>query len=1575
MGELYNTRMGERMSLHRWVPYLLTGGWLSSANRSGNNNSETWVWDVRTKHISCEPIPTIDRVRGLANYGQGATLFTLGPDHTIQQYDVSHSTIVKSAQYLPMLAPPVPLKVIQQKTANLAIMNGTQPHMSLSHGSDSSRGPRNLSTSQRTAKDMLLSDENVRRKMAEISSPISTSSRNRNKFSTSHPSSNLQHIERKTRSPSSYAASGTTFSAISHSMGGRDSIFSGGSSLFPRTQTASSIASSGRRSGASRLRQEIHRSPDVKAHVDLFPRTRARVNSLKYDESQALNQEGLSPNDLRKQMLDVVFGWEQDIEALIRDEIAHHDDGSASAVLLSKWLGDVDSDLMTAAMSSGTNSSLDWMLLALSSIGGSRQGAMGQLGQRFVQKLLQQGDYHTSATILLSLGEEEEALDVYVSRRFYMEAILLTCLIFPENWQRQAQLVRRWGEFVMENSQQQLAIRCFTCTGTNLPPWAAASTPQNEDSTSSLSYKSLGQTTSSSSSQKTPNLPQILSPPTSPPPTVVKPTGSARMTTKNSSLKVITSFAPPNEAKFKFPGLLSDDCTPTNFHGITPIAESAISPGGGGTPGGPLRMHLRTKDLMRTRTPLEAQNRLPSIGETSVDVSIPIFPRPSNLPTPDNSGSEFEIRNKSESQNVGDGITIEVKPPEPTPLLLSSARYDPGSAVTTKSTTSTAVPETAFPLTGFPHPSNEMFSHFAEKTRARNGSRDRKPDGLQIQMPPPNNNNNNNNNINDANSLSSRSGVGSGSDHHKKRSNSFSMQSTGSLSGHFDPKTPSISGQSWTSVKSPASASRSIDQYISSIDEAARRRRKGTSSRYRQGSREGRSQNGEYKSRSKHRGGHERSEDRGRNRQYIQPAKRSPRSPIPMSPDDIHLYLANPSTESLDAQLSGPPSVAELESRHGRYTRTQSRSVSNVRSGSKVSGHSARTVVRRRRSPEGYHESAYRSVTSLTSKSSSRQMSPDGWSNQRGRSTSNEYNRNNNSPRRSPSSPLPMSPLPKSLLRSEDEDDPLRFVDANRQRIRSRQRRWRERGTSSRRDKSPDHRRVIGGQEIGRNEGLLENQAEPTASHNNNNNNEGRRQQQENDNMRVASRHEWGQQQDIPNSRTASRNENSSRTASRNEGMLPPPPPPPVPLSAIEPPSARQLDEAFERQGGRTSDYDTNLKKRLAAQELEARRESLARRPQVPPIPHPADLSNATVVTRPPLNTRSQTIPSDSPTLSRHSSAMLSDSPAFQRISPQKKEFSTSGGHRAGAASMGQYGLPATPRAMRHPSHSVSNQLETMPALPELPQSIQHLHQAIYHTGHPIHEIPRSMSAPMPEYSLTPVADLPQHPAFHKGLRTGNPSKRSEISSSSSSQNSARPQYRRRPSTDFTATTAAATAPVPFYLDESLQATESTVQIVTIDQQPPLLPELQHLLPVPPPQAPPPPPPPPPFSSDGAHSSKSSSSLGVINIAIDDPSTSSSSSSNLNSTDHHIIDVPLASPPLNERPTPATTAVMVSRSNSTGGKRGRSEGAMGFKNSVKAVTDRLRSTSRGRANRSAQGGQHGEMKAPSPYESVPVNYF
>ncbi len=42
------------------------------------------AWDVRTKIVTYDPIPTLDTVRGLAVYGPGASLFTLGANNTVR---------------------------------------------------------------------------------------------------------------------------------------------------------------------------------------------------------------------------------------------------------------------------------------------------------------------------------------------------------------------------------------------------------------------------------------------------------------------------------------------------------------------------------------------------------------------------------------------------------------------------------------------------------------------------------------------------------------------------------------------------------------------------------------------------------------------------------------------------------------------------------------------------------------------------------------------------------------------------------------------------------------------------------------------------------------------------------------------------------------------------------------------------------------------------------------------------------------------------------------------------------------------------------------------------------------------------------------------------------------------------------------------------------------------------------------------------------------------------------------------------------------------------------------------------
>lgn len=1413
--------------------------------------SETWSWDVRTKHITCEPIPTVEGVTAVANYGPTATLFTKGPNHTVQQYDMNPPALVKNVQYMPMLSPPVPSKTPQQGTSSIP---GTAPPMVLGT-SDQVGGPVSLDTIQRNTGEMQ-AIENAQRDRSGMSSPVSFRSRTE---SISSRSSNPYQYQRTNPSIiSSRAPSGTTFSTVSPSMLGRESMFSGASSIFPKT---SSMASSGRRSKGSRLRQEVLMSPES-TYVDLFPRTRIRLSNISaFQQPQPLDQESMSADDLRRRMLEIVFGWEDDIEPLIRDELAYHSPGSTSAVLLSKWLGEVDSDMMAAMISSGSVSSSDWMLLALSQMGGQGAG-LGKMGQAFVQRLLSQGDFHTSATILLGLGDREDAVEVYVSRSFYMEAILLTCLVFPTDWQRQAHLVRRWGEFVVENSQQHLAMRCFTCTGVEPPiPWASPSMQ--------------GQSTPS---QAPTSISSMLSPPVSPPPSL-RPSNSGRMTAKNSALKLITSFGGPDRVPAnRFPSLKSDDRTPTNAPGVTPIAESAIS-ASTAAPNGFLRPSSRGSNAPgRVNTPGGFhRQRLPSIGETPIDVVAPVFPRPSELPTPNDSGSDREKENQL--KEITQGAAESQENDAEAPLLLSSARYDPGSAIPGKSPI-TALPEPDLRTATMPNPPQEQFAAFKEKSRARNGSRDRKPDGLHIQMP-------NQGQIQTTYVTASR--LDSSADLGKYSSNSLPFPSGGLSTGRTDPRSdtrsPPLTGASW-STKSPSVSSRSIDQYISSLEEAGYRQRKNKNAvQRRDRSRDSRSSTKERKSRSKPRL-RDLSEDRSKhNQRYVRPAKRSPSSPIPMSPEDLNLYRnANQSVESLESQWARS-SVSE--SRHGREPNTP-KGANKLRSGSKASDFSSRTV--RRRSPDVYLDSQLGSEASYTGKSqtSSRRASPTGFLDPSGRGRSKS--KTGGSLVRSPSSPLPMSPQAKYYKDSDDETDPLRLVEANRQRLRSRQRsssrKPRDRALSSRRDKSPDHRRK----------------------------------------------------------------EEDHRTRRSDDGESIP-----QPQSAIE--QRVSSSEIFAMGADQSTlvreRMERAAKKELAARELEARRISLARRTDAPPI-HPAEIYSSS---RPSLGMRSQTDLSNFPTSGTSPVPEQQGQQGFLPVTPPRATFNEL---QSRAASVGPYGLPATPRAMRHPKYDPKED-HRIPAVPEVPDNVETLAET-YYTGQPMVELPRSMSAPIPHQPQHLPEDLPTHPAFHKGLR---PTKQGSAFSPLGDIGAHRP----RPSTDAS---SGAHMPVTVSIDQTLHAADSSVQIITVED-PPLLPELQHLAGNNAGALPPPPPPPPPFHNDGSHHSVSSGSgVGTINIAIDDQP----------SNDAHVIEVPPPPPPppshpiqqmQNARSPPPPTRAPSSRRSppppTATHKRGRSDN---LKNGIKGFTERLRSTSRGRNNPRSPP----ELNStPSPYESVPQLYF
>ena len=217
--------------------------------------------------------------------------------------------------------------------------------------------------------------------------------------------------------------------------------------------------------------------------------------------------------------------------------------------------------------------------------------------------------------------------------------------------------------------------------------------------------------------------------------------------------------------------------------------------------------------------------------------------------------------------------------------------------------------------------------------------------------------------------------------------------------------------------------------------------------------------------------------------------------------------------------------------------------------------------------------------------------------------------------------------------------------------------------------------------------------------------------------------------------------------------------------------------------------------------------------------------------------------------------------------------------------------------------------------------------------------------------------DLPTHPAFHRGLKQENRSSHFQPLGSIG-------QHRRKASGDQ----QAMMHPPVAGIDETLHAADQ--------EEPPMLPELQHLNMAPPPP-PPPPPPPAPFGNHDADSSSlsSNSHVGMIQMVLD----------NEPEDEANVIEVPPPPPPppagpqnhystQSMRSPPASSATIpqpsVSRSSSTH-RRGRSGDNSGVHKGIKGFTDRLRSSSRGRITKNPEQTHAG----PAPYESVPPLYF
>ena len=958
--------------LRRQDPQFMPGRTWISWSKNGRilqfSETETCAWDVRTKHVTFEPLPIVDGIRAMAAYGPTATIFSLGPDHTVQQYDAENYQLVRNVRHVPSNLPPTPPEDNRPWTT--------------SESDEEVRSPGGRSRPDQVAYDQSRKGRASPRSQAKASH-------------SARPSRQKDLVSPAVRSE----LTGTTFSA-----GTQPSAYHFDNQKFVSPVSARSARKS------SRLKQEVIPSPHERPIDDLFPFIRARLSDVPYRPPRT-DATRMTPDDLRNQMLSTVFGWEEDVWELIRDELSRHPAESQHSILLSRWL-DEDPDYLNAVLgASGAISNVDWMILALGTI--DHQASSKKISQAFIEKMLSRGDIHAAATVLLAIGDKSDAIEVYVSRNQFLEAVLLTCLVSPSDWQRQSHLVRRWGEHVVEKSEQQLAIRCFSCTThESTEPWTSPTAQMAVQSAGGMNQALHDERPTISVGEypdiykKTLQRRRTLDAPTpiampAPPPIETVPTpirtaqhSGSRITPQSSALKLITSFGPSATQQYKFPGLKSDDHTPTHGAMVTPIAESAIdrsalSPGGAGS----YRLNnIRSlNNAMSARTPSAFhRQRLPSIGETPIDVDAP-------------SSSQI-IKGKRSHRALATAVDgsseksrprdLEIQEPQsahPALTLLTPARYDPKTPA--RETPQTALPPTAVKTTYRPRRFSNNDANPADGEKSRGSSRNRKPDGLSIQMFP----------VTETSQASS-----------KPPQTSYSTTQIDTSTS--DWTSPPTTGNTHPGIREPTNAqTKSIEEYISSLQQAQLYTQHSDSRTQSSSSR-----NTGSEKRSRH-GHHRTSEDlRGRDdRRTIPASKRSPSSPVPMSPEDIRMFSV--SVESLDAYAragtpGSQPSLGRRPSRSGKESKRHRSKSSQVRNGSRAASNS------RQPSPDPSQHSYH----------------------SRGRSNS----RKRGSGRRSPSSPLPMLPSEEDR-NSASESAALRLVSADR----------RNRSTSAQgsRERSRDH--------------------------------------------------------------------------------------------------------------------------------------------------------------------------------------------------------------------------------------------------------------------------------------------------------------------------------------------------------------------------------------------------------------------------------------------------------------------------------------------------------------------------------------
>ena len=315
----------------------------------------------------------------MANYGPTATLFTLGRNYTAQQYDINPNAApiqVQSVQHVPANTPPTPPTTLEEQNKSQSEREDAADERRMATLTDvesSADEGGTMSPLQKIAREMETLDQ-LESEIRDKVMPLSPVSSRTSSVSSTKSSQGAQRQQKYLYDrPSSSRASTDTgygYESTEFSSGG-PSVRQGHDSMSIRSGSTRASRMSNIRPRTSALRKEILRSPDESketAMMDLFAFTKERLRDLPF-KTPNYGNVARTPELLLREMLKVVFGWSEDITALVRDEMSRHRPGSASGVMLAKWLGDIGADSMANMIGSESMTSSDWMLLALSSIG------------------------------------------------------------------------------------------------------------------------------------------------------------------------------------------------------------------------------------------------------------------------------------------------------------------------------------------------------------------------------------------------------------------------------------------------------------------------------------------------------------------------------------------------------------------------------------------------------------------------------------------------------------------------------------------------------------------------------------------------------------------------------------------------------------------------------------------------------------------------------------------------------------------------------------------------------------------------------------------------------------------------------------------------------------------------------------------------------------------------------------------------------------------------------------------------------------------------------------------------------